>query len=77
MRVETWVESSVIFFVNSSNDVLSACVAVAIFANAMVWSQCILVNNAALACTDCTLAEYASVLEVLDDLRVYLNALAK
>ena len=43
----------------------------------MVWSCCVSVNNAGLACVYCTLAGYPSVFEVLDDLQVYLNTLAK
>ena len=77
VRIETWVESSAILFVNSATDVLSACVVVEIFASARVWSCCILVNRAALACADFTFAAYPLVFEVLDDLQVSLNALAK
>ena len=69
--------SSVIVLVKSTTDVLSACVVVAIFANAIMWSCCISVNNAALACADCTLAAYPLVFQVLEDLRVSLNALVK
>ena len=76
-RVATWVESSAIVFVNIVTNVLSACVAVARFTSAMVWSCCISVNNAALACVDFTLAAYPSVSEVLEDLRVSLNTLVK
>ena len=77
VRVETWFESSKIAFVNSATEVLLDCVAVARFASARVWSCCISVNSSALACVDCTFAAYPLVFEVLDDLRVSLNALAK
>ena len=56
VRVLTWVESSDIVFVNSVTKVLSACVAVAIFASARVWSCCILVKSSALACAARTFA---------------------
>ena len=66
-----------IVFINSATNVLLACVVVAIFASAMVCSCCISVNNAALNFVDCTLDVYPSVFEVIEDLRVYSNALAK
>ena len=77
VRIATWIESSEIAFVNSVTEVLPACVAVARFSRARVWSCCILVKIAALACLACTFAAYPSVFEVLDDIQFYLNALAK
>ena len=53
MRVATWLDSSDIVFVTSATDVLSACVAVARFASARVWSCCISVKSAALDCAAC------------------------
>ena len=58
VRVETWVESSVIVFVDRATNVLSDCVVVARYYSPIVCSFCILVNNAALACADFTLAAY-------------------
>ena len=77
VRVVTWDDSSANVFVNSATDVLLDCVLIARFASYMVWSCCISVKNAVLACADCTLAAYPLVFEVLDDLCVYLNTLAK
>ena len=73
VRVATWLKSSKIVFVNSATEVLLACVAVAIFASARVWSCCISVKISALACAACTFAAYPLVFEVLDDLQVSLN----
>ena len=77
VRVATWVEIYEIVFANSATEVLSYCVAVAIFARARVWSCCISVNSSTLDCADCKSAAYLLVFEVLDDLWVSLNALAK
>ena len=77
VRVETWVESSAIVFVNSATNVLLDCVYVARFSSTRVWSCCILVKNTALAYAYCTFAAYPLVFEVLDDLWVYLNSLSK
>ena len=76
-RVATWLDISKIIFVNRATEVLSACVSVARFTNARVWSYCISVKSTALACAACTFAEYPAFLEVLDDLWVYLKARAK
>ena len=73
----TWLESSEIVFVRSTNDSLSACVAVTRFASARVWSCCISVNISAFACAAWTCATYPSVLEVLENLLVSLKARAK
>ena len=70
-------DSFAIAFVNSATNVISACVAVVRFASAMVWSCCILVNNAALVSAYFTLAAYPLVLEVLYYLWISLNALLK
>ena len=77
VRVETWVESSVIVFVNSATQVLLACVTVSIFTSTRVWFYCISVNSAALTCEDCTFDAYPLVFKVLNDLWVFLNDLAK
>ena len=77
VRVATWLESSEIFFVNSATNVMSACVAVTSFDSVRVWSCCISVKSAALACTACTFSAYPLVFEVLDDLQVSLNARSK
>ena len=77
VKVVVWVESSVIVFVNNSTAVLLACVASERFASAIVWSWCVSVKNAVLTCVDCILATYPLVFEVMYDLRVSLNALAK
>ena len=71
MRVFTLDDSSAIVFVNSATNIISDFVAIVRVASAMVWSSCILVNNAPLARADFTLAEYPSVLEVLDDIFAY------
>ena len=72
-----WLESSEIVFVSRATDVLSACVAVAIFTSARVWSCCMSVNSSAFAYAACTCAPYPSVLEVLEYLLVSLKARAK
>ena len=77
VRVETWVESSEIVFVNSAAKVWSNFVAVARFSIASVWYCCILVKSAALPCAYFTFAAYPFVFEVLDNHWVYLNALAR
>ena len=77
VKVVTLVDSSAIVFINIATDVLSACVGVATFASAMVWSFYVSVNKSALACADCALAAYLLVFEVLEDFRVSLNALVK
>ena len=74
VRVANWPKSSDIVFVNSATEVLSACVAVAIFSSANMWSCCILVKSTELACAVCKFAAYLSVFEVLDDLWVSLKA---
>ena len=74
VRVATWLDISDIVFVNSVTDVLSACVAVARFTSARVWSCCLLVKSATLDCEACTIDAYPLVFEVLDDLLVSLNA---
>ena len=56
VRVATWLDSSDIIFVSSVNVVLLACVAVARFFSARVWSYCILVKIAALDFASCTFA---------------------
>ena len=56
--------------VKIASNVLSDCVAVAIFSNSIVCSCCISTNNATLACVDCTLTAYPLVFEVLEDLCV-------
>ena len=73
----TWDDISAIVFINSTTDVLSACVSVVRFFSATVWSCCILVNNATLACVYCTFDAYPSLFEILNDIRVSLNALAR
>ena len=77
VRVATWVDISAIIFINIATGVLSACVDVARFTSAMVWSCCISLNNTALACADFTLSAYPLVFEVLEDLFVSLNAIGK
>ena len=77
VREVTSIVRSAIVLVKSTTNFLSVCVAVARFANAIVWSCCITVNNAVLACADCTLAAYTLVFEVLEDLRVSLKDIAK
>ena len=77
VRSATWLEISEIVFVNSTTEVLSACVAVARFSSATVWSCYNSVKSAALACAVCIFAAYPSVFEVLDDLCVSLKALSK
>ena len=77
VRVVTWLEILEIVFFNSATENVSSCVAIAIFASARVWSCCILVKIAALACADFTLASYPSVFKVMDDIQVSLNTLAK
>ena len=74
MRIVTRFDSSANIFFNITKKILSACVDVARFASAMLWSCYILVNKAALDCADCILAAYPLVFDVLDDLRVSLNA---
>ena len=71
------VVSCAIVLVKSGTDVLLDCVVVAIFDNAIVWSCCVNVNNAALPCVDFAFSTYPLVFEVLEDLRVSLNALMK
>ena len=61
VRLATWLEISEIVFVNSTTEVLSACVAVARFSSATVWSCYNSVKSAALACGVCIFAAYPSV----------------
>ena len=77
VRIATWIESSEIAFVNSTTKVLSACVAIARFASASVWSLCILVKSATLACAGCTFAAYPLVFEVMHYISVSFIALVK
>ena len=77
VRVATWIDISEIVFVNSATEVVSACVAIAIFDSARVWSCYILAKIAALVCVACTFDTYTLVFEVLDDLQVSLKAWAK
>ena len=77
VRVAAWLDSYEIVFVNSATKVMSEFVAVAIFASARVWSHCILVKSATLACAECTFTAYPSVFEVLDEFWVSLKARAK
>ena len=56
VRVTNWLNSFEIIFVSSATNVLSACVAVTRFASARVWSCCISVKSAALACAVCMFA---------------------
>ena len=73
----TWLDSSETVFVRSVTDFLSACVAVARFASARMWSCCISAESYAFACAACTCATYSSVPEVLEDLLVSLKARSK
>ena len=77
VRWATWLDISDIVFVRITTDVLSTCVAVAIFASARVWSCCISVRSSALACAACTCAAQPSIFEVLEDLWVSLKTRAK
>ena len=73
VMVATWLDSSEIVFVSRATEVLSSCVAVARFASSRVWSYCISVKSATLACAACTFAAYPLVFEVFDDLWVSLK----
>ena len=56
VRVATWIDSSEIASISSKTYVMLACVAIAIFASSRVWSYCISVKSAPLACAACTFA---------------------